>query len=277
VNPERIYRQYRDDALANQIDAFKYTTFVAMPFAEQFSYRSKDILQNVIQKAAQHANELKKARLSFADPKRIDDHAGTARVITEDIIIQILESHFFVADLTFANTGVLLETGIALGLKPNSQIILITQGQPSDLHFNIRTNNVIFYKDDTTISEISNALIAAAEHFEQDKSRYITEITKSLTPDAIFCLRHYGLIQQEDAANSLHDGLAISIFPDNAYVRFYAGTRDLLRRRLIWTDWRPKAINGKDAFGMHATKLGWAVIQLMWNEFKQPPAGSRED
>lgn len=41
MNPERIYRQYRDDALAHQLTADKYSTFVAMPFSEHFSYHSQ--------------------------------------------------------------------------------------------------------------------------------------------------------------------------------------------------------------------------------------------
>ena len=66
-----------------------------------------------------------------------------AAVITEEIILRILESHIFMADVTFENAGVLLETGIALGTKPNRQIILITQGSHGDLHFDLRNNHVI--------------------------------------------------------------------------------------------------------------------------------------
>jgi hypothetical protein len=57
MNPDRIYRQYRDDALAGQITASKYTTFVAMPFGEQFSYRSREVYSEVVCKAAERANE----------------------------------------------------------------------------------------------------------------------------------------------------------------------------------------------------------------------------
>ena len=48
-------------------------------------------------------------------------------MITEEIVVRILESHLFIADLTFENPGVVLETGIAMGLKSNRQVILITQ------------------------------------------------------------------------------------------------------------------------------------------------------
>lgn len=39
MNPDRVYRQYRDDALADQAAADRYSTFVAMPFDESFRYR----------------------------------------------------------------------------------------------------------------------------------------------------------------------------------------------------------------------------------------------
>src|SRR4051794_30740791 len=119
MNPDRIYRQHRHDALASQVTAEEYATFVAMPFGDRFSYRSRDVFENVICAATIRANERKEAAKPFARPVRVDDRPGVAGVITEDIIVDILESHFFVADLTFTNTGVLLEAGAALGLKPN--------------------------------------------------------------------------------------------------------------------------------------------------------------
>jgi hypothetical protein len=274
MNPERIYRQYRDDALAKQVTASEYTTFVAMPFGDQFSYHSRDILRNVIQKAAMRANEKQRSQRRFAQPLRIDEHAGTALVITEEIIVQILESHLFIADLTFENTGVILETGIALGLKPNSQIVLITQGNLSDLHFDIRNNNVISYKNDDSVDEIAKALIAGANAFEVDKGRYITAIIETLSPDAVICLKHYGKIQQENHINSLHAGVACNVFPNDgrACERFDAGTCALLRARLIRTDWPTRPANEPEFFGMHATDLGWAVIGDKWTELKKPSA-----
>src|SRR5262249_30716399 len=122
MNPDRIYQQHRDDALEKQITATEYSTFVAMPFADRFSYKSKEIYTKIIQAAAKRANKLGSAKRRFAKPFRIDDVPGTAGVITEGIIVQILESHLFIGDLTFENTGVLLEAGVALGLKPNMQI-----------------------------------------------------------------------------------------------------------------------------------------------------------
>ena len=101
MNPERIYRQHRDEALAQQITAGAYTTFVAMPFSDRFSYRSRQIYTEVIHAPAQRASQLEQARRSFSPPLRIDGEARVAGVITEDIIVKILESHLFLADLTF--------------------------------------------------------------------------------------------------------------------------------------------------------------------------------
>ena len=266
MNRDRIYRQYRDDALAKQITASEYTTFVAMPFDERFSYRSRDIYTDAIQAAIKQANQRCVTPRKFAVAKRVDDHPGTARVITEEIIVQILESHMFIADLSYENAGVLLEVGIALGLKANAQIILITQGKLSDLHFDIRNNNVISYNPKDSVDSIAAAFIAAASAFESDKDKYISSITRALTPDAIACLKHYGQIQQgTNSAPSLHTAIASQIFPDGREnKRFDAGTRDLLHAKLIWTDWKVQAIHGQDAFGMHATDLGWAVINCLW-------------
>lgn len=267
MNPERIYRQHRDDALAAQITASEYTTFVAMPFGDTFSYRSREVYQNVIQRAATRANDIGGAKRRFAQPSRVDDHAGTARVITEEIIVQILASHIVVADLSFENAGVLLETGIALGLKSTQQIVLITQGRLSDLHFDIRNNNVISYNNDDSVDAIAKALIAASLSFESDRDKYVSGITRTLSPDAIACLKHYATLQNSEAAASLHSGIAETCFTNgHAFERFESGTSQLLRSRLLWTDWKVKAVPNGDAFGMHATDLGWAVIAELWSE-----------
>jgi hypothetical protein len=271
MNPDRIYRQYRDDALAGQITASEYTTSVAMPFGDKFSYRSREVYSEIICKAAERANGKGCTSRAFAKPMRVDGSGGTARVLTEAIIVNILESHIFLADLTFENTNVLLETGIAFGMKPNPQIILITQGNLSELSFNIRNNGVLQYNSGGSVDIIADALIEAANAFEADQEKRISSITQRLSPDAIICLRRYAEIQQLHAANSLHAGIADKIFLEGrAYERFEASTRDLLHAGLLLTDWKVKAINGNDAFGMHATKLGWSVISHLWNELTIP-------
>jgi hypothetical protein len=84
MNPERIYQQHREDALRGQIEAAKYSTFVAMPFRDSFSYKSKTVYKEIIQKAAEVASSKKTARLEFDVPKRVDDASGQAVVITEE-------------------------------------------------------------------------------------------------------------------------------------------------------------------------------------------------
>jgi hypothetical protein len=272
MNPDRIFSQYRDDALAKLVTATEYSTFVAMPFDDRFSYRSRKIFEKVIQAAAVRANGLKEARRPFAKPRRADDGSGSAVVITEEIVTEILFSHLFLADLTSANHGVLLEVGVALGLKPNPQILLITQGRLADLHFDIRNNNVISYNPPKAVEHIAKAFVSAANHFEQEANRIVTQITRSLTPDAIIVLNYYGRIQQHDRRNSLHYQVAGRAFPGDprGADRFDAATRELIGTKLLYTEYKVNAVEGGDVFGMHATNLGWIVITRMWAELKRP-------
>ncbi len=59
MNPETIYTNFRDEALAAMFTADKYSTFVAMPFQDRFSYHPKEILGKVIQESAKVANQKK--------------------------------------------------------------------------------------------------------------------------------------------------------------------------------------------------------------------------
>ena len=264
MNPDRIYSQYREDALAMQATAKEYSTFVAMPFANRFSYHSQQICKEVIQAAAAKANELNQTPRTFAVPRRVDDGAGTAVVITEAILTDILYSHPFIADLTFENPGVVLETGIA-----NQQIILITQGDVRELHFDIRNNKVFSYNRADSVSKIAGAMIAAANSFEANAEKMIESIKMVLTSDAVHVLHAYGSFQKKDAKQSLYRQLAEQIFGDKnrSEERFEAATRELLEKRLLYTDYKPNAApGGGDRFGMHATNLGWIVIGRMWPE-----------
>jgi hypothetical protein len=273
MNPDRIYRQYRDEALAQQITAAEYSTFVAMPFADRYSYRSKEVYRNVIQAAADCANQKGSTQRKFALPKRVDDGSGTAIVITEEIVVRILEAHLFLADLTFENPGVVLETGIAMGLKSNQQIILITQGDLKDLHFDLRNNNVLTYNHPSSVEQIAVALIAGANAFESDCKFYIESVSESLSADATFFLKQYGGRQQEKPGREvrLHRGDARQIYGDHnmAEIRYENATRELLSRRLMRTDYRVRADAKNDAYGMQATDLGWAVIEYMWKELRR--------
>ena len=274
MNPYRIYRDEWARALAVQTTAKKYRTFVAMPFQERFSYRSREIFSGVIGAAVAEANRRGEMPRQFDIPERIDVPMGAA-VITEEIVLRILESHIFMADVTFENAGVLLETGIALGTKPNQQIILITQGSHGDLHFDLRNNHVISYNPDGSVAELAEALIAGARYFEGQAQHHVRAVTRRLSPEAILALNWYGQIQRQHQAMSLHAGNPGPHFtgPDGRS-RFDTATRELRDRDLLWTDYAVDAIPGGDAFGMHATELGWLVIENMWSDLRRPKDGA---
>lgn len=274
MNPDRIYRDEWAKALATQTTAREYTTFVAMPFEERFSYRSREILERVICAATQEANERKEAFRPFAIPKRVDVPVG-AVVITEQIISGILESHFFLGDLTSQNAAVILEAGIALGTKPNRQVILITQGPLSDLDFNLRNNNVISYNPDGSVAQIASAFISAAIAFEEQVQHHILSVTRQLSPEAILALNWYGSLQRQNKANSLHtQNMGPHFEGPNGLGRFDAATRELRDKGLIWTDYTVGAVPDGDAFGMHATEFGWAVIENMWHDLRRNRSGT---
>ena len=154
MNPDRIWRELSNDALAHQVNADEYGVFVAMPFRSQFSYRSEDVFTQVIDNAVRQANTEAPPRRFATPPTRSDKLAPNASEITEEIIERIMFDHFFIADLTLANHGVLVEVGVALSLKTPRQIILIAQGDLRELHFDIKDNRVIQYDSGKPVEEI---------------------------------------------------------------------------------------------------------------------------
>lgn len=267
MNPDRIYSNYRDDALAQQIAEKEYRTFVAMPFTNSFSYRFRAILDDVISSAAKIASDLKKVKKPFSTPTIVSDGATGAISITEKIVEEILYSHIFLADLTFNNPGVLLETGIAMGMKPNAQIVLIMQGKYEELHFDIRNNNVFAYNGKDAVNGLAERFISAANAFEQEADRRIRLIQQRLSPDAIALLKAYMHIQKQNSAASLHAGIAGQVMPGcRAFERFDAAARELLENHLLLTDWQAKIAEGVDYFGMHATPIGKEFIRHVWGE-----------
>jgi hypothetical protein len=283
LNPDRIYREHRDDAFTKQVSAKTYSTFVAMPFGNLFSYRATQIYETVICAAAQYANNTGKAKRPFAVPYRVDKGPGTAFNISEEIVVSILETHFFVADLTLANHGVLVELGLALGLKPNARIVAVMQGAPSDLHFDLKHTNVLKYEDPTKAAEIlGDALLSAAHSFEVERDLHVQSITKRLSPDAIICMNWYAHMQQQNRDQALHRkilvkdqrvNLPVELAPDESFERAYGyladAVRELIDKRLFWCDYRVRGVPGGDAFGVHATDLGWVVIEHLW-DLKRP-------
>ncbi len=272
MNPYRIYRDEWTAALARQATAKEYTTFVAMPFRQHFSYRSREVFSKVIVAAVKEANSRAEAPRRFARPERVDVPRG-AIVITEEIVLGILRSHFFLADLTFENPGVILETGVALGTKPNRQVIAIVQGSLRELHFNLRNNSVISYSQSDSVSGIASALIDAATHFEEQVQHYILGVRQRIGPDSLALLNWYGRIQQKDVHSSLYpENRGPNLDGADGIWRFDAAMRELRDNKLVWTDYRKGAVKGGDAYGMHATEFGWAVIEDTWSELHQSDA-----
>jgi hypothetical protein len=272
MNPYRIYREEWTSALAGQAAAKEYTTFVAMPFREHLSYSSREVFSKIIVAAAMEANTRAEAPRKFARPERVDVPRG-ATVITEEIVLGILRSHFVLADLTFENPGVILETGIALGTKPNRQVIAISQGSLRTLHFDLRNNYVIKYGRRGSVKQIASALIDAAKYFEEQVHHYILGVRRRIGPDSLALLNWYGRIQRENVHFSLHSASrGPNLEGADAIWRFDAATRELRHNELLWTDYQTGAVKDGDAFGMHATDFGWAVIEDTWPELRQSEA-----
>lgn len=271
MNPYRIYRDEAADALRRQATATHYGSFVAMPFLESDDYRSRRVFETVIAAAVEEANRLGGLPRSFAPARRVDEPKG-AVVITEEIVLGILESHIFIADLTLQNPGVVLETGIALGTKPNRQVVLISQHSPTELHFDLRANHVITYGASGAISEIAVAICSAARHFEEQVKRFLLDVQKRLSPESLAALAWYASIQQKNLHYSLHTGSRGPNFDDSdGPRRFDAATSELRARDLIWTDYAVGAgPHGNDAFGMHATDFGWMIIESIWPSMRKP-------
>src|SRR5262245_38318263 len=100
MNSNRIYEAHRDEAFAKQFIASEYETFVAMPFGNTGGYPAQRI-RTLLASVHIRANELApKGKRSFAELRRIDETTSGTMVITDEIARQILESHFFWADLT---------------------------------------------------------------------------------------------------------------------------------------------------------------------------------
>lgn len=262
MDPDLVYSRYRDDAFAEQLTAQKYRVFVAMPFRDRFSYRANDIYRDVIQAAATEANTLLGGSQGDCDmrrfdtPRRIDDQPQTARDIGGEIAKAILHAHLVVADLSFANDGVMLEVGAALALKPTAHIILITQGDPSELHFNIKGNAIITYSPNNGVGEIAKAMVKAAEDFEVRRTGYLTHLSRELSRDAVWLMNWYGrcrtgtLFRNPNGtpiATSLHEDVGVRAFLDppqydlnaasdakkaEAMIRYQLALRELLARRL---------------------------------------------
>ncbi|MFB3918954.1 MAG: hypothetical protein ACE14U_02675 [Candidatus Velamenicoccus archaeovorus] len=288
MNPEIIYTNYRDEALAEKFSADAYSSFVAMPLADHFSYHPKEVLAKVIREATNSANRERTGEIKeFLPPETALEIPGTANVITEDIVKKILSSHFFIGDLTGGNAGVLIETGIAMAFKSNSQIILITQHSLDELHFDIRNNRVISYNPNGNIDEIKKALLSAAGNLEEDRKKYVTQVSRGLTIDAIRTIHFYAQMYQNPQAQAGQPGLFgkwdekrqlqgnipeffKGDYGEDAILMFQLTMQELLKKRLIWTDYSSRLEGAVEHHGWaaHLTRLGWLLVKNLWPYYK---------
>jgi hypothetical protein len=254
-----------------------------MPFGNQGGYPEKRI-RNLLSAVHDRANELlpSSSKRCFAELRRVDETTSGTMVITDEIIRQILGSHFFWADLTGCNFGVVLETGLALALKPNERVLVFTQDGMHSLHFDLKVTRIAEYNEETLVSKLADELVKAAQSFEAEADRYIRLVSAQLTSDAIMLLNLYGRRWKawpSDASQpSLFQSAAAELNPvfagEIGRVLFQQAARELSAHRLFWTDYRPNAAPGADAYGIHATKLGWCVIAHLWNhdpQMREPP------
>jgi hypothetical protein len=265
MNPDRLYRQHRDDALADQAEARAYTVFVAQPFEESRRYSSRRVLGEVIVPAARAANAIAATGLrAFEDPRRVGGPQG-ALELAEEIILHVLRCHIFIADLTLANPNVLLELGVAFGLKPTSQIVLLLDGEPSQLPFDIRGNNVLRYDDVANrVGSIAEALVNAGTAFETEYRRHVADLRRRLSSDAIWFMRHlalHGTVNGDQTPTVFHG-------PGDPRLRYALAESELFRTRLVEMNHQP--LTGSESFATSLTHLGCRLIHDTWSELQRP-------
>jgi hypothetical protein len=196
------------------------------------------------------------------------------------ITTRTLEDHFFVGDLTGNNPGAILETGIALALKSNRRLVLITQDHQDAVHFDLKVTHVSRYKPDILVEIVARGLVEAAKLFEEETRLYITQVSASLTSDAISVLNIYGRLWKERQPSSIYQSVAGALEErfrgEVGRVLFEQAARELFGHRLLWTDYRSNVAPGTDSVGHHATELGWRVIEHIWqhDEKMRKPDGA---
>lgn len=283
MNVDLIYQLQRDEAFADQFSADAYSTFVAMPFSGRFGYPEARVWRllsqchnkatALLRKRAQRG-PIGRAIRRFEPLRRVDD-TTSAVVITDEIIRRILSAHFFVGDLTGCNTNVVIEAGIALALKPNERVLLFSQDDIAYQNFDLKVTKVMSYTEDNLVNGVAESLANAARAFEKEGRSYVTLLSSQITPDAITLLRVYRRLwsdpKRRKSNPALWEDSAASASPTRfkgavGRIAFHQAARELTQRRLLWSHYDTK----RQIYGIHATKLGWRVIELLWPGVAQP-------
>lgn len=273
MNVDGIYQLQRDDAFAAQFQATEYQTFIAMPFSNRGGYpegRIRELLIGVPERANTLLPE--GCKRQFAPLRRVDEITSGTVTITDEIIRQVLSCHFFWGDMTGCNFGVVLETGLALALKPNERVLLYTQDGTHSLHFDLSVTRITAYLETDLVERLAHDLVHAASCFEAEADRYIRLLSSQLTADAIYVLNIYGRLWKDLSIPSSRPSLFHSVaelYMDhfagaNGKIIFTDAVRELLSRRILWTNYQTNTPPGADSYGLHATKLGWRVIEHLW-------------
>ncbi len=283
MNVDQIYQLQRDDAFARQFAATEYSTFVAMPFSNRGGYpeaRIRKLLETVHEQANKLLRPISptRKRPQFSKLQRVDATTSGAIVITDEIVRQILQCHFFFGDLTGCNFGVVLEAGIALALKPNSRVMLFTQDDTASLHFDLKVTNTNRYDEENLGQKLAQELVKAAGTFENEADKYIRLLSSQLTPDAILALNTYGRLwkdrEKETDQPAIWEDSAAAYRPERfegpaGKIAFHNSIRELADHRLFWTQYVPAGSQNGDSYGVHATSLGWRVIEHIWQHDPQ--------
>jgi hypothetical protein len=261
VNPNRIWRELANDAFAEQAIAGQYGVFVAMPFQNQFSYQADRVFAEVVAAAIDAAGRHGLPR-PFGTPVRADTISHNASEITEDIVRAILLNHLFLADLTLANQGVLVELGVALSLKAPREIVLIAQGDLRALHFNIKDNRVIPYDADDAVSGIAAALADGARSFEDLMGHRMSAVRRSLSPHALYLMdlcRRNGAVERPLTAADLRNDALSGLEPGSHGIVFNSAARELQNRGLMEAS--DTGAPGAAGFGVVPSRLGRELIR----------------
>ena len=109
MNPEIIYTNFRDEALARMFSADEYNTFVAMPFRGRFSYDPDSILKTIkeiwMYKKNTQPLSTKNSGCVFKNPRGLSAGALIDRAGLKGLPVggaQISEEH---ANFIIANKG----------------------------------------------------------------------------------------------------------------------------------------------------------------------------